>query len=122
MIYRVLADLLLTAHLAFVLFTLLGGVFVLRWRFVWPVHLAAVCWGVVLQWANWTCPLTPVESYMREAGGEAGYRGGFIEHYISLILYSEHQTIELRYLLGAVLIGVNLLVYGYVLLRKRRAA
>lgn len=59
---------------------------------------------------------------MREMGGEARYRGGFIEHYVSMILYPENLTVELRYLLGIVLIVVNLMVYGYVFLWKRHAA
>ncbi|HYE66737.1 MAG TPA: DUF2784 domain-containing protein [Pyrinomonadaceae bacterium] len=119
MIYRVLADLVLVTHFAFAVFTVLGGLLILRWRALLWVHLASVFWGVVIQWMNWTCPLTPLESRLREAGGEAGYRGGFIEHYLSLILYPESLTIELRYLLGLVLIAVNLAVYGYVFLRKR---
>ena len=120
MIYRALADLILVTHFAFAAFTVLGGLLVLRWRgFLW-VHPASVFWGVVIQWVNWTCPLTPLESYLRERGGEAGYRGGFIEHYVSMILYPENLTVELRYVLGIVLIGVNLLVYGYLFSRRGR--
>ena len=122
MIYRALADLVLVTHLAFAIFTVLGGLLVLRWRsLLWP-HLASVCWGVAIQWANWTCPLTPLESYLRGLGGEVGYRGGFIEHYVSMILYPEDLTVGLRYLLGIVLIVVNLMVYGYLFSRKWRAA
>lgn len=122
MIFRVLADLILVTHFAFAIFTVLGGLPVLRWRSLLWVHLSSVLWGVVIQWANWTCPLTPIESYLREMGGEARYRGGFIEHYVSMILYPENLTVELRYLLGIVLIVVNLMVYGYVFLWKRHAA
>ena len=122
MIYRVLADLILVTHFAFAIFTVLGGLLVLRWRSLWWVHLASVFWGVLIQWANWTCPLTPLERYLREMGGEGGYRGGFIEHYVSMILYPENLTIELRYVLGIVLIAVNLMVYGYMFLRKWREA
>ena len=122
MIYRVLADLILVTHFAFAIFTVLGGVLILRWQSLLWVHLASVFWGVVIQWANLTCPLTPLESYLREMGGEGGYRGGFIEHYVSMILYPENLTVELRYLLVIVLIAVNLIVYGYVFLRKWRAA
>ncbi len=122
MIYRALADLILVTHFAFALFAVSGGLLLLRWRSLLWVHLAAVAWGVAVQWANWTCPLTPLESYLRELGGEAGYRGGFIEHYVSMILYPEQLTIKFRYLLGAVLILVNLTIYGYVLMRKRRVA
>ena len=122
MIYRALADLILVAHLTFAVFTVLGGLLVLRWRpLLWP-HLISVAWGVVIQWANRTCPLTPLESYLREMGGESGYRGGFVEHYVSMILYPDNLTIELRYLLGGILVAVNLAVYGYMFLRKRRVA
>lgn len=122
MTYRVLADLILVTHFAFAIFTVLGGLLVLRWRSLLWVHLSSFLWGVVIQWANWTCPLTPIENYLRELGGEARYRGGFVEHYVSMILYPENLTVELRYLLGIVLIVVNLMVYGYLFLRKRRAA
>jgi hypothetical protein len=122
MIYRALADLVLVTHLAFAVFTVVGGLLVLRRRSLLWLHLASVFWGVVIQWANWTCPLTPLESYLREMGGEVGYRGGFIEHYVSMILYPENLTIELRYLLGTVLIVVNLMIYGYLFARKWRMA
>ena len=122
MIYRALADLVLVTHFAFAVFTVLGGLLVLhRRRLLW-VHLASLLWGVVIQWANWTCPLTPLESRLREAGGEAGYEGGFVEYYVSAVLYPESLTVELRYLLGLVLIAVNLAVYGYVFSRRRRVA
>ena len=89
MIYRVLADLILVTHFAFAIFTVLGGLLVFRWRSLWWVHLASVFWGVLIQWANWTCPLTPLESYLLRTGGEGGYQGGFIEHYVSMILYQQ---------------------------------
>ena len=80
MLYRILADLVFAGHLALVLFVLFGAWAVVRWRFLlWP-HLAAVAWGVFVQCANLTCPLTPLENYLRARGGEGGYRGGFVEH------------------------------------------
>ena len=122
MTYRVLADLTLVAHVAFVVFAALGGLLVLRWRrAVWP-HAAALAWGVVVQLANWTCPLTPLENYFRRAGGEAGYEGGFIEHHLRAILYSESVTHELRVALGLLLLVANLLVYSYIIFRRHRAA
>jgi hypothetical protein len=116
--FRILADLVLVAHFAFALFTVLGGLLVFRWRSLAPIHLATVCWAVILQWANWTCPLTPLENYLRQRGGEARYREGFVEHYVSLILYPENLTIELRYLIGILLIVVNLGIYSCLAWRK----
>ena len=118
--YRLTADAILLLHLAFTLFTVLGGLLVLRHPALLRVHLAAVLWGVVIEWADWICPLTPLENFLREQGGEAGYAGGFVEHYVALLLYPENLTIELRYLLGGGLIAVNLLIYGYIFWTRRR--
>jgi hypothetical protein len=122
MIYVALADLVLIAHLAFVVFALLGGVLVLRYpRLLW-VHLPVLAWGVVVEWADWVCPLTPLENHLLRLGGEAGYAGGFIERFVSKILYPEALTLTLRYVLGLVLIAVNVAVYAFVFAARRRAA
>lgn len=122
MAFRILAVHVLVAHFAFVLYALAGGLLALRWRrAVWP-HLAALAWGVVVQLANWTCPLTPLENYFRRAGGEAGYEGGFVEYYVRAILYPEGVTHELRVALGLLLLVANLLVYSYIIFRRHKAA
>ena len=120
MISRIAADSILLLHLAFTLFTVLGGLLVLRRPSLLWLHLGAVLWGVTIEWADWICPLTPLENFLRERGGEAGYAGRFIEHYITLLLYPENLTIELRYLLGLGLAAVNLIIYGYIFLARRR--
>lgn len=120
MISRIAADTILLLHLAFTLFTVLGGVLVLRRPSLLWVHLPAVLWGVVIEWADWVCPLTPLENFLRGQGGEAGYAGGFIEHYVVRLLYPENLTIKLRYLLGLALVAANLIIYGYIFLARRR--
>jgi hypothetical protein len=119
MIYRLLADFVLIAHVAFVLFSVLGGLLVLRYRKVLWWHLTALCWGVVVQWANWVCPLTPLENHLRRLGGEAGYSGGFIEHFVLKALYPDNLTLELRYVLGAILLSINVAAYSYVVVSRR---
>lgn len=120
MVYRLLADLVLLCHLAFVLFALLGGMLVPRHpRALW-LHLPTLGWGVAVEWAGWTCPLTPLENKLRRLGGEAGYAGGFVEHLLSQALYPVSLTAQLRYALGLFLIAVNLAIYGYVIARMRR--
>lgn len=119
MSYRLLADLILVLHFAFVAFALFGGVLVARRpRLAW-LHLPALTWGVAVQWANWICPLTPLENHFRMLGGQAGYEGGFIEHYVMALLYPDALTLELRYLLGAVLLVVNVAVYVRLIWRRR---
>ena len=120
--YRIAAELVLVLHFGFVLFVALGGLLVLRWRaLLWP-HLAGVAWGVMVQCANWTCPLTPLENWFRRLGGEAGYAGGFVEHYIRAVLYPEQLTYSFRASLGVLLVVLNAVVYSYFLLRTRRDA
>ncbi|HSE38860.1 MAG TPA: DUF2784 domain-containing protein, partial [Blastocatellia bacterium] len=77
MLYRIGADLVVAVHLAFVLFVVLGGVFVLKWKRSAWVHIPAALWGVVIEFAGWVCPLTPLENWLREKGGAHGYSGSF---------------------------------------------
>jgi hypothetical protein len=121
MLYRVLADALVAFHLGFVLFVVLGGLLVLRFPRVAWLHLPAAAWGAWVEWTDTLCPLTPLENHLRRLGGEAGYSGGFVAHYLLPVLYPAALTRGIQYVLGAVVIGVNLLAYGAVLLRARRA-
>lgn len=120
MIYRALADLVLVVHLAFVLFVLLGGLLVLRWPRVALVHIPAAIWGILIEYSGWICPLTPLENSLRQAGGEAGYRGGFIQHYIQPALYPAGLTRDTQIALGSLAVLVNLTAYGVVIARRRR--
>ena len=121
MIYRALADLVLVVHLAFVLFVVLGGLLALRWQWVALVHIPAAVWGVLIEYTGWICPLTPLENSLRQSGGEAGYSGGFIQHYIQPVLYPAGLTRETQILLGSLALLVNLAAYGMVIARMRRA-
>lgn len=120
MIYRALADLILALHLLFVLFVVLGGLLVLRWpRTAW-VHIPAAIWGMLIEYTGWICPLTPLENSLRTRGGEAGYNGGFIEHYIQPVLYPAALTRSTQVVLGSVVLLLNVTAYGIALSRMRR--
>jgi hypothetical protein len=122
MIYRLLADLVLVLHFAFVVFVLFGGALVLRYPNMLGIHLLALSWGIVVQCADWICPLTPLENYLRGLGGEAGYDGSFVEHFVLKALYPQELTPELRTMLGLALIIMNVAVYALVMAGKRRQA
>jgi hypothetical protein len=114
MIWRALADLVLLIHLAFVVFVIVGGFFAIRWRWLPWVHLPAVAWAVVLEFSGWICPLTPLEIWLLRAGGEAGYAGGFIEHYGLTVLYPTGLTPEIQFYLGLGVFLINLGAYSFV--------
>jgi len=119
LIYRALADLILALHLVFVLFVVLGGLLVLRWpRAAW-LHIPAAVWGVLIEYTGWICPLTPLENSFRTRGGEAGYSGGFIEHYIQPVLYPAGLTRGTQIVLGSFVLLLNLSAYGILLTRAR---
>jgi hypothetical protein len=120
LIYRALADLVLVFHLAFVLFVVLGGLLVLRWpRAAW-LHVPAAIWGVLIEYTGGICPLTPLENSFRMRGGEAGYSGGFIEHYIQPLLYPAGLTRSTQVVLGSLALVLNLTAYAIVVSRTRR--
>ncbi len=121
MIYRALADLVLVVHLLFVLFVVLGGLLVLRWPVVAWLHIPAAVWGVLIEYTGWICPLTPLENSLRIRGGEVGYSGGFIQHYIQPLLYPAGLTRETQLVLGSVALLLNLSAYAILLTRLKRA-
>jgi hypothetical protein len=120
LIYRALAELILALHFVFVLFVVLGGLLVVRWPRVAWLHIPAAIWGVLIEYTGWICPLTPLENALRTRGGEAGYSGGFIEHYIQPLLYPAGLTRSTQVVLGSVVLLLNLTAYGIALSRKRR--
>jgi hypothetical protein len=117
--YRMLADGVLLLHLAFILFVTLGGLLVLRRpRLAW-VHLPAVLWGVAIEFFGWICPLTPLENTLRRLAGEAGYGGGFIQHYLLPLIYPGALTRELQWGLGFAVLALNAVFYTLLWRRAR---
>ncbi len=93
MFYRIAADAVVSFHLLFILFVLFGGLLVLRWRWLTWLHLPAATWGVLVEVLHLECPLTRWENLFRQAAGQGGYGGGFIEHYLIPLIY---LTVYLR--------------------------
>lgn len=120
MIYDWLADLTLLVHLGFIGFVAAGGLLVLRWRRLAWLHLPAAIWGVAIEVGGWICPLTPLENHWRRKAGQAGYEGGFIEHYLTAAIYPEGLTRTAQWLIALGVLAINLAVYAAVW--RRRAA
>lgn len=95
--YRLLADLLLALHVAFVLFVVAGLLLIvaggaLGWAWVrnrWfrLAHLGAIVFVAAQAWLGQICPLTTWEMALRDRAGEATYAGGFIEYWLQTLLY-----------------------------------
>jgi Protein of Unknown function (DUF2784) len=115
-----MADLIVVIHFLFVLFVVFGGLLALRWpRVVW-LHIPAVIWGVLIEFAGWICPLTPLENRLRRSG-EAGYQGDFIARYILPVLYPDGLTRRDQVFLGGMALVINLAVYLWIFVKGRRS-
>ena len=115
MFYGWLADLVVLVHFAFIVFVIFGGFVVARRRRMMFFHLTSVVWAALLEFSGWICPLTPLENRLRAKSGSGGYQSDFVAHYILPILYPEGLTREMQIALGAMVIMVNLGIYGWIL-------
>jgi hypothetical protein len=118
--YRLLADAAVAFHFAFIAFVVLGGVLVLRKPRVAWLHLPAVAWVVYLELTGAICPLTPLENALRTRAGQAGYEGGFIDHYLMPVIYPAGLTPQVQTVLGIAVLLLNLVVYARLWRRRAR--
>lgn len=117
MLYRLVADVTMVVHFVFVGYVVAGGFLAWRWpRTVW-LHAAAVAWGFGGVLIGYDCPLTHLENWgRREAGGAELPTSGFIDHYLTGVIYPESA-------LALVQAGVAALVltsWAGLALRRRR--
>lgn len=109
-------------HFAFIAFVAAGGLLALRWPCAAWIHLPAVAWGALVQFADWMCPLTYLEDALR---GDMSEPGGFIARYLMPVVYPDLAqegilTVQVRIALGCAVIAINVLIYGWVLRRRRK--
>ncbi|WP_253480593.1 DUF2784 domain-containing protein [Natronocella acetinitrilica] len=105
------ADSIKWFHGLFVLFAMFGGILLVWFPALILLHAPAVIWAGGINLVGWTCPLTPLENRFRQAAGEAGYRGGFIQHYLEKAGLSgmDRRTLETR--VGWTILGWNGVLY-----------
>jgi hypothetical protein len=98
-LYQMLADAVLAVHFGVVLFIVGGLIAILvgnarNWRWVngwWfrVAHLTAIVVVALQAWLGQLCPLTVLESWLREQAGSASYQKSFIEHWLQRLLFFE---------------------------------
>jgi hypothetical protein len=118
--FRLAADLVLVIHLAFIIFVVAGAVLVARFpRMAW-LHLPAAIWGAWIEITGGICPLTTLENAWRTRAGQAGYSESFVEHYLVPLIYPAGLTRTAQFVLAAVVIVINVGIYSYLLIRRRK--
>jgi hypothetical protein len=121
-IWQLLADAVVVLHVAVVAFIGLGGFLVRRWPGLAAIHLPFVGWGLAIELARWTCPLTPLENRLRAMAGGTAYEGGFVERYLVPVLYPGGLGARGGIVLAGLVIALNVAAYAPLLVRHRRVA
>jgi hypothetical protein len=120
---RILADLVLLMHAAFVAFVVFGQLLILaswwrgwRWaRNVWfrLTHLVAIGLVVLEAWFGVPCPLTVLEDNLRRAGGGTGYATSFIGHWLQYLIFYEAPAAAFLWVYTVFLLVVVICLIGY---------
>ncbi|MBR8741515.1 DUF2784 domain-containing protein [Nocardiopsis sp. MG754419] len=120
MIFRLIGEGAMVLHMAFLVYVALGGYLAWKWpRAFWP-HLACALYGLGITVIGWDCPLTHVENWGRERAGQAGLPpGGFIEHYLTGVVYPTEHLLGAQ-LLVALSVAVSWAGAAFLLARRRR--
>jgi hypothetical protein len=118
--YSALASAVLGLHLLFILWVGFGALLtrqrpLLRW-----LHFISLAWGVLVDILPWTCPLTPLENWLRSRAGLDPYQGGFLLHYLDAFVYPDVPPGLLS--IGAIAVGFfNVVIYAMRFRRRNTA-
>ncbi|HSD96403.1 MAG TPA: DUF2784 domain-containing protein [Sulfuricaulis sp.] len=92
-----LADLVLVAHAAYVLFVIGGQTLIVvgwirgwewtRYRVFRLLHLAAIGLVMLEAWLGINCPLTTLENFLRVQAGVVTYENSFIAHWLRWVIF-----------------------------------
>ncbi|MEV0764175.1 DUF2784 domain-containing protein [Nocardia sp. NPDC050435] len=101
MLFRLLADATAAVHLAFVGYVVVGGFLAWRWPRTRWLHLLAFGWGFGTVLIGFDCPLTYLEDWARRRAGQQGLPpSGFIDHYLTGVIYPDSALTLVRALVA----------------------
>jgi hypothetical protein len=119
MIYGLLAELLLFVHLTFMKFVAVGGLMVLRWRWLIWIHLPSAIIGAVLALSGWFWPFADLEHWLRSLASAHGYTVNLVDRYLPGWLHPAAFPRSVEFVIGLAVLGFNVYVYRRIL-RERR--
>jgi hypothetical protein len=128
--YKLAADFIVILHAAYVSFVLFGQLAILagilcRWEWIrnrtfrW-LHLAAISIVVFESLLGIVCPLTTLESWLREQAGQAAYAGDFVGHWVHELLFYNLPSWVFTLIYAA--FGLTVLAAFFIAPPRRRRA
>jgi hypothetical protein len=112
----VAADVVVAVHMAYLAYMVFGGFLALRWfGWIWP-HMISTVYSIYVTTTSFTCPVTRLEKWLLQQGGETPYEGSFIAQYLRGALYPpQYETA-----LWVSCMALAVVSYVIVLTRRRR--
>ena len=104
-VYRLLADAVMLIHFGFLAFVALGGFVAWRYRWVLVPHVVAAVWGALTVTVGLECPLTTWESALRRLGDQEGLPRGFIDTYLTGVVYPQEYLPAVQLLVAALVVA-----------------
>lgn len=117
MIYRWLADAVLTVHISYVVYLLVGGYLAWRWQWTIVGHVTAAVWGLGSIALHWECPLTTAQNALRQRGGLPPLRDGFVNTYLRGTVFPTGHDKAIDAAIAVVIVTSWV---GFVVLWRRR--
>jgi hypothetical protein len=117
-IYRLLAVAVLTVHLAWIVWVILGWLItrnraLLRW-----LHILSLIYSILIETLPWPCPLTLAEQWLEGRGGIEPYHEPFLVHYLEALVYPNVSPALLTWSAVAVCLSI-LGIYAWRFRRRR---
>jgi Na+(H+)/acetate symporter ActP len=109
--FRQLVLVVVVCHLAFIAYVVFGGFLARTWPRTLVPYAMAVGWGLVGTVVPIACPLTAIENDLRQRAGEPTLRHGFIDQYLSGVVYPAGWGFEVRVLAMGVALVSGLAAY-----------
>jgi hypothetical protein len=113
MVYKILTDLVVGIHLAWIIFMIFGALVGRYVLWVKWLHIGGLIFSLFLQIFSWYCPLTYLEVWLQARHDPSlTYTGSFIAHYAERLVYLEISR-------SVVLIGtMGVAVFSFWFYRK----
>ncbi len=111
------ADAVLATHVLVAAFAVGGAFLVLISPLYAIAHIPVVLWVGLVNLARWTCPLTPLEKWLRAAAGQESYDTTWTRKYCEPIIRPFGLPRHLELIAGVSILLWNGLLYAWLLLR-----
>ncbi|MDX1486612.1 MAG: DUF2784 domain-containing protein, partial [Acidiferrobacterales bacterium] len=99
---------------AFALFAVFGAALVVLDPRIVVAHVPAAIWSSVVNLAQWTCPLTPLDRQLRIRAGQSTIEASWTQRYLEPLVRPLGMPRELELVAGISIVVWNTCVYAAI--------